>query len=169
MFALCVGGLAAAVAVLVPIIRAEEAARASRGETPDDKRWQAVAPGRVEPLSGEVKIAASIIGVVGEVLVKANDKVFAGEPLVRLIDSEAQARLATAEAQIALRRRARNDESPSSRASPAQGRSRVADAERRWWTRKTRAWIRRPSKARRRGSDTDVDAARAALCARRIA
>ena len=27
---------------------AEEAARATRGRAPDDKRWQAVAPGRVE-------------------------------------------------------------------------------------------------------------------------
>ncbi len=164
MFALCVGGLAAAVAVLVPIIRAEEAARASRGETPDDKRWQAVAPGRVEPLSGEVKIAASIIGVVGEVLVKANDKVFAGEPLVRLIDSEAQARLATAEAQIALRRRARNDESPSSRASTRRkAEDGVADAEKALVD--AQAGVDKAAIERRagRGSDADVDAARAAL------
>src|SRR3982074_1746356 len=117
LLALCIGGGAAAAAALGPMIRAEEAARASRIETPDDKRWQAVAPGRVEPTSGEIKIAAPIVGVIGEVLVKANDKVFAGEPLIRLVDSEAQARLATAEAQIALRKRARNDESPSSRAS----------------------------------------------------
>jgi HlyD family secretion protein len=164
LFALCVGGLAAAVAVLVPIIRAEEAGRASRVEAPDDKRWQAVAPGRVEPLSGEVKIAPSIIGVVGEVLVKANDKVFAGEPLVRLIDGEAQARLATAEAQIALRRRARNDESPSSRASTRRkAEDGVADAEKALVD--AQAGVDKAAIERRagRGSDADVDAARAAL------
>jgi HlyD family secretion protein len=164
LFALCVGGLAAAVAVLVPIIRAEEAGRASRVEAPDDKRWQAVAPGRVEPLSGEVKIAPSIIGVVGEVLVKANDKVFAGEPLVRLIDSEAQARLATAEAQVALRRRARNDESPSSRASTRRkAEDGVADAEKALVD--AQAGVDKAAIERRagRGSDADVDGARAAL------
>jgi HlyD family secretion protein len=164
LLALCVGGLAAAAAVLVPIIRAEEAQRASRIDTPDDKRWQAVAPGRVEPSSGEIKIAAPIVGVIGEVLVKANDKVFAGEPLVRLIDSEAQARLATAEAQIALRRRARNDESPSSRASTRRkAEDGVADAEKALVD--TQAAVDKAAIERRagRGSDADVDAARAAL------
>ena len=90
---------------LVPAAFAQDATRAAKAEQPpDDKRWQAVAPGRVEPSSGEIKIAAPMIGTVGEVLVKANDKVFAGEPLIRLVDTEAQARMATAEAQVALRR-----------------------------------------------------------------
>ena len=164
LLALCIGGVAAAAAALVPMIRAEEAARASRIETPDDKRWQAVAPGRVEPTSGEIKIAAPIVGVIGEVLVKANDKVFAGEPLIRLVDSEAQARLATAEAQIALRRRARNDESPSSRASTRRkAEDGVADADKA--LSEAQAAVDRAAIERRagRGSDADVDAARAAL------
>jgi HlyD family secretion protein len=164
LLALCIGGVAAAAAALVPMIRAEEAARTSRIETPDDKRWQAVAPGRVEPTSGEIKIAAPIVGVIGEVLVKANDKVFAGEPLIRLVDSEAQARLATAEAQIALRKRARNDESPSSRASTRRkAEDGVADAEKA--LSEAQAAVDRAAIERRagRGSDADVDAARAAL------
>jgi HlyD family secretion protein len=164
LLALCIGGVAAAAAALVPMIRAEEAARASRIETPDDKRWQAVAPGRVEPTSGEIKIAAPIVGVIGEVLVKANDKVFAGEPLIRLVDSEAQARLATAEAQIALRKRARNDESPSSRASTRRkAEDGVADADKA--LSEAQAAVDRAAIERRagRGSDADVDAARAAL------
>jgi HlyD family secretion protein len=164
LLALCIGGVAAAAAALVPMIRAEEAARASRIETPDDKRWQAVAPGRVEPTSGEIKIAAPIVGVIGEVLVKANDKVFAGEPLIRLVDSEAQARLATAEAQIALRKRARNDESPSSRASTRRkAEDGVADADKALL--EAQAAVDRAAIERRagRGSDADVDAARAAL------
>jgi HlyD family secretion protein len=164
LLALCIGGVAAAAAALVPMIRAEEAARTSRIETPDDKRWQAVAPGRVEPTSGEIKIAAPIVGVIGEVLVKANDKVFAGEPLIRLVDSEAQARLATAEAQIALRKRARNDESPSSRASTRRkAEDGVADADKA--LSEAQAAVDRAAIERRagRGSDADVDAARAAL------
>ena len=32
-----------------------------------------------------------LVGMIGEVLVKTNDKVFAGEPLIRLTDNEAQA------------------------------------------------------------------------------
>jgi HlyD family secretion protein len=51
------------------------------------------------------------MAVIAQVLVKVDDKVFAGEPLVRLVDTEARARLAAAEAQVAFRLRARNDES----------------------------------------------------------
>src|SRR4029450_10872997 len=89
---------------------AQDAPRAPRLEAADDKRWQTVAPGRVEPSSGEIKIAAPVMGVIAQVLVKVNDKVSAGEPLIRLIDNEAQARLAAAEAQVAFRPRARNEE-----------------------------------------------------------
>ncbi len=71
-------------AAIAPRIGAEEAARGTRVEAADEKRWQAVAPGRVEPASGEIKIAPPLVGVIGEVLVKPNDKVFSGEPLIRL-------------------------------------------------------------------------------------
>ena len=66
-------------------------------DAPQDKRWQAVAPGRVEPCSGQIKVATAVVGVVDKVLVKANDKVFAGEPLIHLADDELRARLAAAE------------------------------------------------------------------------
>ena len=72
---------------------AQEGARAARVEAPEDKRWQAVAPGRVESISGEIKIGAPLIAPIAEVLVKAGDKVSAGEPLLRLSDKEAQAQL----------------------------------------------------------------------------
>jgi HlyD family secretion protein len=106
-------GAAAVVFVLVALAArtgAQDAPRAARPEAADDKRWQTVAPGRVEPASGEIKIAAPVMGVIAQVLVKVNDKVSAGEPLIRLIDNEAQARLAAAEAQVAFRLRARNEE-----------------------------------------------------------
>jgi HlyD family secretion protein len=157
-------GGAVVVAVLAPSSWAEEASRAVRAEAADDKRWQAVAPGRVEPASGEIKIGAPMLGVIGEVLVKANDKVLAGEPLVRLMDNEAQARLATAEAQIALRRRLRNDENPSARAATRRrAEDAVADADK--GVIDAQAALDRAATERRagRGSDADVAAARTAL------
>jgi HlyD family secretion protein len=160
----CVGGLTTASALLVSRIGAEEASRAARVEVPDDKRWQAVAPGRVEPTSGEIKVAAPLIGVVGEVLVQANDRVFAGEPLLRLTDNEALARLATAEAQVALRRRARNDESPSARASTRRkAEDAVADAEK--GVVEAQATLDKMAAERRagRGAPADLDALRTAL------
>jgi HlyD family secretion protein len=160
----CVGGLTTASALLVSRIGAEEASRAARVEVPDDKRWQAVAPGRIEPTSGEIKVAAPLIGVVGEVLVQANDRVFAGEPLLRLTDNEALARLATAEAQVALRKRARNDESPSARASTRRkAEDAVAEAEK--GVVEAQAALDKMAAERRagRGAPADLDALRTAL------
>jgi HlyD family secretion protein len=115
-------------------------------------------------VSGEIKIAAPVAGVVREVLVKAGDKVTANEPLIRLDDREAQARIATAEAQIALRKRARNDQSPSSKAGDRRkAEDAVADAERE--VVEMRAAFDRTVSERRAGrtGDADADAARAAL------
>lgn len=156
-------GLAGAAALLAPRIRAEEATRPAASEPSDDKRWQAVAPGRVEPWSGEIRIAAPVIGRVGEVLVKTNDKVFAGELLIRLDDEEAQARLATAQAQVALRKRLRNDQSPSSRAAERRkAEDAVADADRALV--EARAALDRAAAAKRagHGSDADIGTARTA-------
>src|SRR5436189_2182199 len=75
-----------------------------------DKPWLAVAPGRVEPPSGIIKVAAPAIGIVSKVLVKVNDTVFAGEPLILLNDDEIQARYAAAEAQAGIRRRLRDEQ-----------------------------------------------------------
>ncbi len=73
-------------------------------ETPPEKRWQAVAPGRIEACSGQIKVATAVVGVVQKVLVKTNDKVFAGEALIQLADDELRARLAAAETQVGLAR-----------------------------------------------------------------
>ena len=61
----------------------------------DNKNWQAVALGLVEPRSGEIKLMAPKIGIVSQVLVQTGDKVIADEPLIRLDDEEAHARIAT--------------------------------------------------------------------------
>jgi HlyD family secretion protein len=163
-------GVLAAVAVVVGCAAlaartsAQEAGRGSRSETTDENRWQAVAPGRVEPARGEIKIAAPIMGVIGEVLVKANDKVAAGDPLIRLADSEAQVRLASAEAQVAMRKRTRNDEAaPTRAAARRRAEDAVGDAEKALW--EAQAALDKAVIDRRagRGSDADLDAARTAL------
>src|SRR5262249_6433334 len=66
----CLAGLVGLTAMLAPRMNAQDAGRAAKAETADDKRWQAVAPGRVEPSSGEIKIAPQLGGLVGEVLIK---------------------------------------------------------------------------------------------------
>jgi HlyD family secretion protein len=144
--------VALALAVLAARTGERESARAARPEAAGEKRWQAVAPGRVEPVSGTIKIAAPVMGVVAQVMVKVNDKVFAGEPLIRLVDSEARARLAAAEAQVAFRVRARNEESaPAQPPRPSLRRraeAPAADSEK--------------AAARRRAEDAVADADKAA-------
>jgi HlyD family secretion protein len=145
-------------------MNAQESARAGNVETAEGKRWQAVAPGRVEPASGEIRIVPQVVGIVDELLVKTNDRVFAGEALVRLRDQEARARLAIAEVQIALRRRARNDENPNARAAARRrAEDAVWDAERAIV--EARTTLDRVALERRagRGTDADVQSAREAL------
>jgi len=119
-----------ALAVLAARTGTQDAARAPRPEMADDKRWQTVAPGQVEPSSGAIKMAAPVMDVIAQVLVKVNDKVFVGEPLIRLTDNEARARLAAAEAQVAFRLRARNDETaPPRRTARRRAEDAVANAD----------------------------------------
>jgi HlyD family secretion protein len=119
-----------ALAALAARTGAQDAGRAPQAEAADDKRWQTVAPGRVEPSSGAIKIASPVMDVIAQVLVKVNDKVLAGEPLIRLTDNEARARLAAAEAQVAFRLRARNDETaPPRRTARRRAKDAVADAD----------------------------------------
>jgi HlyD family secretion protein len=162
---LAVAAIACVLAAPEPALHAEETARAvPRADAPDEKNWQAVAPGRIEPVTGEIKIAAPIGGLIGEVLVKAGDKVSAGEPLIRLADREVQARIAAAEAQIALRKRARNDQAPSSKAGERRkAEDAVADGEKA--VAEARSALDQTALERRsgRGSDADLDAARSAL------
>ena len=127
-----VGAVAVALALAMLAARTgeQEGVRAARPEASDDKRWQTVAPGRVEPASGTIKVAVPVMGVIAQVMVKVNDKVFAGEPLVRLVDAEARARLAAAEAQVAFRLQARNEESAPAPAAPAMRAAPAARAAR---------------------------------------
>jgi HlyD family secretion protein len=94
----------------------EQSSAPATAQSSAEKRWLAVAPGRIEAQSGQIKIATPVVGIVDAVLVKVNDTVFAGEPLIRLKDSELQARLLAAEAQVAVRKRSRNEQGATGRA-----------------------------------------------------
>ncbi|MGN6747728.1 MAG: HlyD family secretion protein [Xanthobacteraceae bacterium] len=151
--------VALALAMLAARTGEQENARGARPDAGDDKRWQTVAPGRVEPASGTIKIAPPVMGVIAQLLVKVNDKVFVGEPLVQLVDTEARARLAAAEAQVAFRLRARNEENtpapgasvgPAARPArppPRRGEPGIADTDK--------------AAARRRAEDAVADADKA--------
>jgi HlyD family secretion protein len=76
-------------------------------EAPSQK-WIAAAPGRVEPRSGQIRIGTGIPGRVLNVAVATNDRVIEGEVLIRLEDKEARARLTSAEAEVAARKRERD-------------------------------------------------------------
>jgi HlyD family secretion protein len=72
--------------------------------------WAASAPGRIEPRGGEYRIGAQMPGRIAEVLVQMNDRIIAGDLMVRLDDDEAQAKIIAAEAETAVRKRERDAE-----------------------------------------------------------
>jgi HlyD family secretion protein len=159
--------LLVAVAVTIPNVAhrfsAEELPPAAAGAARQGS-WDAVALGRVEPRSREIKIAAPVPGRIADVLVKANDNVFAGELLVRLDDEEALARLAAADARVALAKRARNDQAtPSGSAERRKSEDSVSDSERA--VADARSALDKVAADRRLGSasQADIDAARSVL------
>jgi HlyD family secretion protein len=99
---------------------------------PSAPAWVASAPGKVEPVSGEVRVDALVPGRVAEVLVKVGDRVEAGDLVGLLEDDEAEARLVAAEAQVALRKQER-DAAPAPRGTLAdlrKAQDAAADAQR---------------------------------------
>ena len=123
--------IAAGIVVLLVLTpRIEPMTDGKTAASSETRRWQAVAPGRVEPCAGQIKVATTAIGLVDKVLVKVNDTVFAGEPLIRLASEEAAARLAAADAQAAVHKRARDDKTASGKANTRRkAEDAVADSE----------------------------------------
>lgn len=70
--------------------------------------WVASGPGRIEPSSGEIRVGAQAAGRVAEVLVGVNDKVHAGDLMVRLDDDDQQARILALSAEVSVRKRERD-------------------------------------------------------------
>lgn len=101
------------------------------------------APGRVEPLSEEIKIGSEMAGKLRAVLVEEGDRVRRGQVVAVLENDDYRARLASAEAELELKeaelRRIRNGARPQER-DEASAQVREADAV----LENTRsAWVRR--------------------------
>jgi HlyD family secretion protein len=95
-------------------------------------QWDAAAPGRVEPNGGEIRIGSVTPGRIVEVTVGANDRVIAGDLLIRLSDDEALARVHGARAEVAVRKRERDAaeaNAPELVRARRQAEDAVADAE----------------------------------------
>jgi HlyD family secretion protein len=161
---LCFGALIASLAISGTRTGAQSPVRGGAMNPAEEQHWLASATGRVEPISGVIRVGVAATGIVDEVLVKANDKVFAGEPLLRLVDREAQARLAAATAAVAMRKRVRNKESASS-AATARRKAEDALADADAGVVEAQSLVDKAAIEKRsgRGSDTEVEAARTAL------
>ena len=98
----------------VPQTFSQKSPNTANAETPKDPpkaaAWAASAPGRVEPLGGEIRITAQAPGRIAEVLVGVNDKIAAGDLMVRLADEDLVARVHAARADVAARKRDRDNE-----------------------------------------------------------
>jgi HlyD family secretion protein len=149
--------------LVAPAFRADELHPDARGPA-GQAAWDAVALGRVEPQSREIRVAAATPGRIASVLVKPNEEVFAGELLVRLDDEEAAARLAVADAQVALHKRARNDQStPAGAADRRKAEDAAADAERAFADARVALDSVTAEWHAGRGPQADLNAARSAL------
>jgi HlyD family secretion protein len=151
-----------AIGILGAVIGLAFAETSTAQKPADDKNWQAVAPGLVEPRSGEIKVTTAAIGVINEVMVQGGDKVNADEPLIRLDDEAARARVATSQAQVEMRKRARNDQGAGKAADRRKAEDGVAEAEAALV--QTRDSFDAAVKAKHSGSgsDSDLTAARTA-------
>ena len=104
-----VAGLAGASAGNAVATAAVAAPRESQ-PTVGSGQWAASAPGRVEPLGGDVRIVSQMPGKIIEVLVAVNDQVKAGDLLFRLDDDDYRARVDAADAEVSVRIRERDQE-----------------------------------------------------------
>ena len=136
----------------------------AKPKTASKSGWAASAAGRVEPTGGEVRIGAQVPGRVAEVLVALNDRVSAGDLLVRLDDEELIGRVNAALSEATIRKRER-DNGDMSTGKLAQDRrsseDQVATAERQLT--QSRDEFDRAYKARRSGqggAENDVEKAR---------
>jgi HlyD family secretion protein len=94
------------------------------------KDYAVAAPGRVEPKGGEIRLGATYLGRVEDVLVKVDDKVEEGELLLRLDDAEARAKLASAETEAEALREDREKAFASGREDVRKAEDAIYSAER---------------------------------------
>jgi HlyD family secretion protein len=164
-------GLALGIGYYVPQMLSQKAAgttAATAAETPKAEgpkaparpAWAASAPGRVEPAGGEIRMSSQVPGRVVDVLVGVNDKVAAGDLLVRLADEDLLARVYAARAEVAVRKRDRDNETVSKAAQERRtAEDNVANAERQLAL--AREELDRTLKLLRSGTGTSADADKA--------
>ena len=122
-------------------------------------RWAAVAPGRVEARTGEVRISAALQGRVAALVFKVGDRVEAGDPLI-LLDNEAAlalARATEAESRSAKRLRDKVAAAKPRETDLRKAGDKVDTAQRKLWMR--RAEFDRLVLSRRGGIATDKQVA----------
>lgn len=117
--------------------------------------WAASATGRVEPKSGEVRIVAETAGRIEDIGVELNDRVAAGDLLIRLDDADALTKVAAATAEAQMRERIRNNDSVRGLARERRdAEDEVANAERALFG--ARQVFDDALKEKREGSGTDA-------------
>ena len=150
----------------VPQTFSQKSPEASKAEAPKampkqpKATWAASAPGRVEPAGGEIRISAQAPGRISEVLVAVNDRVKAGDLLVKLADDELAARVHAARAEVASRKRDRDNETVAKGAAQDRrtAEDNVANAERALT--QAREDLDRAQKSQRSGGAGEVNKAR---------
>jgi HlyD family secretion protein len=127
--------------------------------------WAASAPGRVEPMGGETRISGQMPGRITDVLVGVNDRVMTGDLLLKLADDELIARVLAARAEVAVRKRDRDNENVNKSAQDRRtAEDNFANAERQLIA--ARSDLDRLLRDKRTGvgpASADVDKARAAV------
>jgi HlyD family secretion protein len=78
--------------------------------TPPRPAWAASATGRVEPKDGLINIGTQIAGRIADVSVKINDRVQAGDLLIRLEEDDLMTRVNAAAIEVQVRERERDEE-----------------------------------------------------------
>ena len=74
-----------------------------QASAPAHPDWVAAGPGRIEPISGEIRISAAAAGRLDAVYARSHDKVAKGTLLAIIDDSEQLARVKAAEADVSFR------------------------------------------------------------------
>ena len=91
---------------------------AASSQAPAEPDWIAAGPGRVEPISGEIRLSASVPGRLDKIVVHVRDKVTEGMLLAIGDDREQLARVQAAEAEVSFREAERETAISSSLTNP---------------------------------------------------
>jgi HlyD family secretion protein len=126
--------------------------------------WAASATGRVEPKSGEVRITADVPGRIVDIPADLNEKVQAGDLLVRLDDDDALTKVAAASAEAQVRLRERDEEDARGlQLERRNAEDEVANAERALFGAQQAFDDALDEKREKNGPQESVDAARSKL------